>query len=164
MIQNCVVTRHSCSEAKYPDCHRREESSKTELELRVIESIRLQWCPQASPVRAACLRLAVLSTKQASKPKGRDQASKHMSPQAAWLCLIHFWIKIIARYHVYTCCPRRAPITKSELALSEGSQTTACSRPLEIHAGSLVPPLWTLSLCSCRSVYHQSHSLRALPS
>lgn len=48
----------------------------------------VQWCPQASPVRAACLRLANMSTKQASKPKGWNQASKRTTTQAAWLCLI----------------------------------------------------------------------------
>jgi hypothetical protein len=112
------------------------------------------WCLQASPVRAACLRLAISSTKQASKPKGRGQASKHMDSQTAWLCLIHFWQRTVERYHVYTRCLRRAPITeRSELALSEGSQTTARSRLLEIHAETLISPLRTLSFYSCRSVY-----------
>jgi hypothetical protein len=60
------------------------------------------------------LRLAIPSTKQASKPKGRGQASNHIISQAAWLCLIHLLgRRIIERRDVYTCDPRRAPISRS---------------------------------------------------
>lgn len=70
------------------------------------------------------MRLAILSTKQASKPKGPDQASKHMDSQAAWLCLIHF-----SRV-MQECWEKKLDLTREEVKKSALGGSVTSTRSL----------------------------------